>query len=257
MATKKITDIPIVGSVSLTDNFQITQGGSGKQVPVQKVSDLIAPVASTAAQTALNPSVLDGVFIMYHRKSDNYPVVSTVANWTGLQTSGEVADGVLVFQGGKHLVVAPTETSKYWSSSAVLVGAEVTDRVVALNDWNGKTLTSAIVANATLAADGDGFAPGWAHAYSRSNANGQGLTAGKWWLPSTGVLAFIMANYNRINKALAVITGANQLQGGAYWSSTEISAAYAWGLDLGNGFLNGGAKVSSLFAVRAVSAFIS
>ena len=257
MATKKITDIPIVGSVSLTDNFQITQGGSGKQVPVQKVSDLITPAASIAAQTALNPSVLDGVFIMYHRKLDNYPVVSTVANWTGLQTSGEVADGVLVLQGGKHLVIAPTETSKYWSSSAVLVGAAVTDRVVALNDWNGKTLTSAIVANATLAADGDGFAPGWAHAYSRSNANGQGLTAGKWWLPSIGELAFIMANYNRINKALAVITGANQLQGGVYWSSTEHSAAYAWGLGLGYGYLLLSTKVSYLYAVRPVSAFIS
>ena len=257
MATKKITDNPIVGSVNTTDYIQINQGSSSKQVAVQKVVDIASAAASTAAQTALNPSVLDGVFIMYHRKSDNYPIVSTVANWTALQTSGEIADGVLVIQGGKHLVIAPTETSKYWSSSAVLVGAAVTDRVVALNDWNGKTLTSAIVANATLAADGDGFAPGWAHAYSRSNANGQGLTAGKWWLPSAGELAFIMANYNRINKALAVITGANQLQGGAYWSSTELSATRAWNLSLGNGYLYDGTKVSNLYAVRAVSAFIS
>lgn len=257
MATKKITDIPIVGSVNTTDYIQINQGSSSKQVAAQKVIDLASAAASTAAQTALNPSVLDGVFIMYHRKSDNYPIVSTIANWTGLQTSGEVADGVLVIQGGKHLVIAPTETSKYWSSSAVLVGAAVTDRVVALNGWNGKTLTSAIVANATLSADGDGFAPGWAHAYSRSNANGQGLTAGKWWLPSIGELALILANYNRINKALAVITGANQLQGGAYWSSTELSAAYSWDVGLGYGGLNAGPKVSYLLAVRPVAAFIS
>ena len=257
MALTKLTDKTVVSSVNLTDGIHIVQGNSEKVIPVQKVVDLASAAASTAAQTALNPSVLDGVFIMYHRKSDNYPVVSTVAAWTALQTSGEVADGVLVIQGSKHLVISPTETSKYWSSSAVSVGAAVTDRVVALNDWNGKTLTSAIVANATLAADGDGFAPGWAHAYSRSNANGQGLTAGKWWLPSIGELAFIMANYNRINKALAVITGANQLQGGAYWSSTEPSAASAWYLYLGNGTLTNNTKVSSLYAVRAVSAFIS
>ena len=71
-----------------------------------------------------------------------------------------------------------------------------------------------------------------------------------------GELAFIMANYNRINKALAVITGANQLQGGAYWSSTEYSATYAWYLPLGNGYLDYNPKVSNLYAVRAVSAFI-
>ena len=257
MALTKLTDKTVVSSVNLTDGIHIVQGNSEKVIPVQKVVDLASAAASAAAQTALNPSVLDGVFIMYHRKSDNFPVTSTVANWTGLQTSGEVADGVLVIQGGKHLVISPTETSKYWSSSAVLVGAAVTDRVVALNDWNGKTLTSAIVANATLAADGDGFASGWAHAYSRSNASGQGgLTAGKWWLPSIGELAFIMSNYNKINKALAAITGANQLQGGAYWSSTEYSAANAWYLPLGNGGLCSSNKVSDLNAVRPVSAFI-
>ena len=257
MATKKITDIPIVGSVNTADYLQVNQGSSAKQVQVQKVVDVISPIASASAQTALSPSIMDTVFIMYHRKSDNYPVISTVAAWTALQTSGEVADGVLVIQGGKHLVIAPTETSKYWSSSAVLVGSAVTDRVVAMNDWNGKTLTSAIVANATLSVDGDGFAPGWAHAYSRSNANGQGLTAGKWWLPSVGELAFIMSNYNKINKALAAITGSNQLQGGAYWSSTEYSAPSAWLLDLGYGGLLAYPKVSYLYAVRAVSAFIS
>ena len=72
-----------------------------------------------------------------------------------------------------------------------------------------------------------------------------------------GELAFIMANYNRINKALAVITGANQLRGGVYWSSTEGSAAGAWILDLGDGTLFNFTKVSGLVAVRAVSAFIS
>jgi len=253
----KLTDKPTVGSVNLTDLLTLNQGSSAKQVAVQKVVDLSSAAASIAAQTALTPSLLDGVFIMYHRKSDNIPILATSVAWPALQTAGEIADGVLVLQGGKHLVVAPTETNKYFSSSAVLVGTAVTDRIVAMNDWNGKALTAALVANATLAVDGDGFAPGWAHAYSRTNANGQGLTAGKWWLPAAGENTFMLANFNKINKCLSVINGATLLQGGAYWSSTEGSAAGAWDLNLGNGFLSPYTKVSILYAVRPVSAFIS
>ena len=256
MALIKLTDKPTVGTVNTTDLLTLNQGSSAKQVAVQKVVDLASAAASAAAQTALNPSILDGVYIMYHRKSDDYPVISTVAAWTGLQTSGEIADGVIVFQGGKHLAIAPTETNKYFSSSPVLVGAAVTDRVVVMNDWNGKALTAALIANSTLAADGDGYAPGWAHAYSRGNANGKGLTAGKWWLPSGGEKFFILSNFFKINKALAVITGATPLGTGAYWTSTELSAVNAWDLGLGNGGLDTLTKVSFLFAVRPVSAFI-
>ena len=62
----------------------------------------------------------DGIFIMYHRTSDGYPLMVKPNDWPSIQSSGEVADGVVVFEGGRHLVVAPTEaTALPWSSAAV------------------------------------------------------------------------------------------------------------------------------------------
>ena len=61
----------------------------------------------------------------------------------------------------------------------------------------------------------------------------------------------------RINAGLALISGANQLSETWYWSSTEHSAAGAWGLPLSDGGLSYGyTKVSASGKVRPVSAFI-
>lgn len=46
----------------------------------------------------------DGVFIMYHRKSDNFPLAVRVSDWPALQSAGQVADGVLLVEGGKHVL---------------------------------------------------------------------------------------------------------------------------------------------------------
>ena len=262
MATKKITDVTIVTSIAGTDNLLINQGSSAKQVAAQKLLDLGSAASLAAAKTALQPSITDGVFVMYHRKSNNYPLAATVEGWKAIENTGEIADGVLVFQGAKHLVIAPTESFLYFNSASanVLVNTAVTDRLIAMSDWDGKTKTAAICANATLSADGAGYAPGWCHVYSRTNVNGFGLTAGKWWLPSVGELVFLWANKKKINLALSQISGATQLTESAYWSSTELGSTYAWYLNLSNGTLNGGggyARSSAQFYVRSVSAFIS
>jgi len=67
----------------------------------------------------------------------------------------------------------------------------------------------------------------------------------------------IYANMTKINYALSLITGAQQLAETWYWTSTEYSAAYAWGLYLSNGYMNSYTKASRRYWVRAVSAFIS
>ena len=178
--------------------------------------------------------------------------------WASIQSGGEVADGVVVVEGGKILVVAPTEsaTKLTWSSAAVSGGGVTTsDRVTAMNDWAGKANTTAQITHAE--ASGAGYAPGFCANYSRTNANGYGLTAGKWWLPSLGEMMMIYANMTKINYALSLINGATQLVEDVYWTSTETSATYAWNLNLGYGYANGGAKASSTGRVRAVSAFIS
>ena len=203
-------------------------------------------------------AIEDGIFIMYHRKSDNYPLMVKPHKWASTQSGGEVADGVVVVEGGKILVVAPTEsaTKLTWSSAAVSGGGVTTsDRVTAMNDWAGKANTTAQITHAE--ASGAGYAPGFCANYSRTNANGYGLTAGKWWLPSLGEMMMIYANMTKINYALSLINGATQLVEDAYWTSTECSATYAWYLNLSYGLANGGTKASSTSRVRAVSAFIS
>ena len=203
-------------------------------------------------------AIEDGIFIMYHRKSDNYPLMVKPHKWASTQSGGEVADGVVVVEGGKILVVAPTEsaTKLTWSSAAVSGGGVTTsDRVTAMNDWAGKANTTAQITHAE--ASGAGYGPGFCANYSRTNANGYGLTAGKWWLPSLGEMMMIYANMTKINYALSLINGATQLVEDAYWTSTENSATYAWRLSLGNGTAYYNSKASNTYRVRAVSAFIS
>lgn len=200
----------------------------------------------------------DGMFIMTHRKRDDLPIMYKPHKWTAQQNAGEVADGVVVVEGGKVLVVAPTEsaTKLNWSSAAVSGGGTTTtDSVTAMSDWNGKANTAAQVTRAE--ASGVGYAPGFCGAYSRVNANGKGLTAGKWWLPSLGEMMMIYANMTKINYALSLIEGATQLVEDAYWTSTESSATNAWKQSLNDGGIGYGTKATNTLRVRPVSAFIS
>jgi len=66
----------------------------------------------------------------------------------------------------------------------------------------------------------------------------------------------IYANMRKINYALSFIEGATQLAETWYWSSTEYSATYAWGLYLYYGYAGGSAKATTQGRVRAVSAFL-
>ena len=213
-------------------------------------------------ESSLYSKLDDNVFIMYHRKSDDYPLIVKPHKWTSLQNNGEIADGVAIVEGGKILVVAPTQatTKLTWSSGDVSGGGTTTwDRVTALNDWNGKTNTQKQIAASKEGAvtNTASYAPGFCNLYSRSNANGKGLTAGKWWLPSLGEMMMIYANMTKVNYALSLISGATQLVEDAYWTSTEASATNAWYLYLSFGHAGNGTKASCQSYVRAVSAFIS
>ena len=198
----------------------------------------------------------EGVFIMFHRNSDNYPLMVKPDKWPSYQNSGEIAEGVVVVEGGKILVVSPTETALTWSSAAVSGGGVTTsDRVTAMNDWAGKTNTASQITHTECSSAS--YAPGFCAAYSRVNANGQGLTAGKWWLPSLGELFCIYANMRKINYALSLIEGATQLTENWYWSSTECSATDAWALTLDDGrAYYWGTKATNTNRVRPVSAFL-
>lgn len=252
MATKKTKTLAAVTTVSTvtTSQYIPLTDGSGN---VTKVT-LANLKAALLAGIDLN-AIEDGIFIMFHRKSDNFPLMVKPHKWADYQSSGEIAEGVVVVEGGRMLVVAPTETSLYWSSAAVSGGGTTTsDRVTAFNDWNGKANTAAQIQHAECSSAS--YAPGFCAKYSRVNANGQGLTAGKWWLPSEGELMCMYANMRKINYALSLIEGATQLAEDWYWSSTEDSATSAWCLGFGGGGALGYAKATSQGRVRPVSAFI-
>lgn len=251
--TKKLNDSSVtdVTTVNSTDRI-LMKDANGKLIPISLAN------LRNALNEGVSPNAqMDGIFIMYHRKSDNYPLMVKPHKWTSLQSSGEIADGVVVVEGGKMLVVAPTETALTWSSAAVSGGGTTTtDRLTAMNDWAGKANTTAQVTHAEC--NTSSYAPGYCNLYSRTNANGYGLTAGKWWLPSLGEMLMIYANMTKINYALSLITGATQLQENWYWTSTEYSATYAWFLYLSGGYVNGNlAKASYAGSLRAVSAFIA
>ena len=247
--TKTFGSVTTVSTINSTQFFPLTDANGN----ITKVS---LDNLKTALLDGIDlDAVNDRVFIMYHRKSDDYPLAVKPDKWASLQNSGEIADGVMVVEGGKILVVAPTEATLYWGSAAISAGGKTTtDRETALNDWTGKTNTAAQITHSEC--NTESYAPGFCASYERVNANGQGLTAGKWWLPSLGELMMIYANMRKINYALSLINGATQLAENAYWSSTEYSAAYAWGLTLNFGYAGGYSKTSDQYSARPVSAFL-
>ena len=177
-----------------------------------------------------------------------------------MQDSGKAPQGILVIDGDKKIVVALTEsTNKLKWASANLAGGAFTssDRLTASNDYAGKANTKAIVTSANLSGDGVDCAPAFCYNYSSPNLNGhgQGLKAGQWWLPSLGELYTIFANFEKINFALSLCTGAQLLARDVYWSSTETSAARAWYLYFSNAIQDNGNKSTYQFRVRPVSAF--
>jgi len=247
--TKTMGAATTVTTVNTSQYLALTDANGN----VSKVS-LANLKASLLAGMDLN-AMNDGVFVMFHRKSDDFPLMVKPHLWPSYQNSGEIAEGVVIVEGGKMLVVAPTETALYWSSAAVSGGGyTTTDRVTAFNDWAGKQNTATQITHTEC--NTSSYAPGYCAAYSRVNANGKGLTAGKWWLPSMGELMMIYANMRKVNYALSLIEGATQLAETWYWSSTEYGATYAWHLFLNNGSANDLTKAAYQARVRAVSAFI-
>ena len=255
MATKKTKTLKDVTTVSTVNASQF--------IPLTDASGNTTKVSLAGLKAALLNginlnSINDGVFIMFHRKSDDYPLMVKPDKWPSYQSSGEIAEGVVVVEGGKMLVVAPTEADSaglLWSSAAVSGGGKTTtDRLTAMEDWTGKASTAAQIKHAEC--NTASYAPGFCAKYSRTNANGKGLTAGMWWLPSLGELFCIYANMRKINYLHSFPTRRSSDLETWYWSSTEYSATNAWYLSLNGGGADGSTKAAYKFRVRPVSAFL-
>ena len=74
------------------------------------------------------------------------------------------------------------------------------------------------------------------------------------YIPTLAELYLICLNRKAINAAMRFVGG--QELAGWYWSSTEYSAAYSWGLYLGDGLAGDDTKTEYLGRVRTVSEFL-
>lgn len=252
--TKKLSAQPTVTTVNSGQKLPMVDGSGN--VTLITPDNLKAGMIGTVNLNALE----EDIFIMFHRKNDDIPLMVKPHKWTGYQNSGEVAEGVVLVEGGKCLVIAPTESTSglCWSSAVIGGGYTTGQRMAAIGDWAGKASTAAQIAASTPSAvtNTASYAPGFCALYSKTNANGKGLTAGKWWLPSMGEMMAIYANMLKINYALSLISGATQLVEDMYWTSTVSSATNAWYLYLANGGMNFNSKATNANHVRPVSEFI-
>ena len=255
--TKKFNQLPKITNLGTTYNLIATNASNGANAQMT-AANLKKELGSISID-----DVMDNVFIMCHRYEtvggspnvDNYPTCWRPSEWAAREAKGEVATGVLLIDGGRKLVIAPTEKTSAWSTNTLACGTTQNDRILAQELYNGKENCKKILTNATMAAEGDASAVGWCNAYERVNAGGKGLKSGAWWLPSLGELYLMFANFTKINYALSKISGATPLAKTAYWSCTEDSAAYAWGLGFDSGAQSGLSKSGRQRRVRPVSAF--
>lgn len=138
---------------------------------------------------------------------------------------------------------------------------------IALHDEaNGGGITLTTKSNSELKADQDYYIDKYDDAVAdmdgarntnhlRNILNPQIKLADDWYIPSLGELYRIFINKKAINAALEFAKG-DKLQDRWYWTSTEFSAAGAWGLSLTGGTNGWLTKASDTIRVRAVSAFI-
>lgn len=68
------------------------------------------------------------------------------------------------------------------------------------------------------------------------------------YIPSVAQLHLILMNIKEINQALENV-GGTPLSDNCYWSSTEYSSYYSWGVGFGSGYAWSGSKCNS-YTVR-------
>lgn len=169
----------------------------------------------------------DGIYLMYGK---------TAVPYTGYEVSKdgkEGCTGIGVKFGGKSLVVVLNDISDDDIELTTKQGGTrfITDYHQAAEDMDGKAATDDIrdILNMGIADDE--------------------------YIPSLGELYFMLAHFTQINAALEAV-GGEPLRNDWYWSSTQYSATYAWGLYLDDGSAGNLAKAANQFRVRPVSAFL-
>lgn len=104
--TKKVYQASKITTTVASGEYLMKVDANGK-VTIISLDNLKTSIYGGMNMNAIE----DGIFIMFHRNSDNYPLMVKPHKWPSYQSSGEIAEGVVIVEGGKILVVAPTETA--------------------------------------------------------------------------------------------------------------------------------------------------
>ena len=184
--------------------------------------------------------VLDGVYILHETLG-----VRTVNEWNPKNNKGVV--GILVIEDDHKIVVATEDAPEYlsWSNEYGLINQPVDELEEAESDFNGELYCRKL------------NSPDFPAAYYCKTYNKGGRS---WYLPSSGELWLIYRHLDEIQNALSIVGGVTIWDDDVpvYWSSTELSAAYAWCLYLLDGYLYSWSdRVSDSGKVRPVSKFDS
>ena len=144
------------------------------------------------------------------------------------------------FSGSAHHIASPylNVNGEYIFNDGVYNGC-VNGIVSALSDMDGK-------ANTTVIENSDHKAAIYCAGYSTN-----GTSAGDWYLPAIGELAFIMPRFDTINDAITNVGGTSFGNDHTYWSSTQGStldsgSTLAYTIYTKNGVIQGNNKNTSL-----------
>ena len=199
----------------------------------------------------------------------------SAASWSG---SGKTAQSVVVVTAEHQFRVGLTNTtpgSCAWGGYGTNISA-MTDmaEIGAINDFDTKGETDKMIAALNPNFDGEALTDGYTSGHVDSSTNiysgstptkgspaaeacrvysSGNIAAGRWDLPTFGVLYLMYINKAAINACLTAM-GGTALTEGWHWSSTEYSANYAWRLDLSSGSQYDYYKFNAYY-VRAVAAF--
>ena len=169
-----------------------------------------------------------------------------VKGWNSKNNDGVV--GILLVEGDHQIVVALEDSPEnlHWSTKREIVNQSVEELEDAKSDFNGEIYCRRL------------NSPDFPAAYYCLKYKKGGRS---WYLPSSGELWMIYRHLDEIQNALSIVGGHKLVTTWdegvpVYWSSTEGSAADAWGLLLNDGSLDSWHyKVSDSGKVRPVSKF--
>ena len=189
---------------------------------------------------------------------------------TGTVLDTAPADGVyLVMRDGLCDKFTGTNLILDCDNPVICIGVKQGDRavVVALTDAaGGKGITLTANEDTTDYDDYDGYitkyidaVADWSGKANTDHLRKIGLNPAinlkdGEYIPSVGEMYLIYTHRKEINAALRHV-GGQEILGEWYWTSTEISAAYAWCLYLIDGNLDWHTKAHAKDRVRSVSAF--